>query len=144
MDLEIDRDGHWVHEGSIIQRIALVKLLASVLRREVDGRYALVTPQERVYIRVQDVPFLIVDCERVVDSNGHQQYALETNLQERVIVSTESPVWIEPGSPSPYASVRSGLAGRFTRAAYYRLSDELVERDSRWGLESGGHFFELG
>lgn len=139
MDLEIDSDGCWIHEGGAIERQSLVRLLASVIRREDDGRYALVTPQERVFIRVQDVPFLIVDWE-FVDSESGRLLLFESSLGERVIVDKDNPLWLKEEKPVPYVMVRPHLAGRLTRAAYYRLIDVLEERDGQWGVESGGFF----
>src|SRR5690606_10823857 len=43
MDLEIRADGRWIHEGSPIGRPEMVRLFASVLKREGD-RFFLVTP----------------------------------------------------------------------------------------------------
>lgn len=140
MDLEIMRDGRWIHEGGEITRVALVKLLASVLRRETDGRYALVTPAERVFIRVQDVPFLIVDWSLQHSDTGQQVLALETSLGEQLIMDTDNPLWLEPDVPQPYIMVRPGLAGVLSRAAYYRLTDVLEQRAERWGIESRGYF----
>lgn len=140
MDLEIQRDGRWIHEGGEITRVALVKLLASVLRREEDGRYALVTPAERVFIRVQDVPFLIVDWSLQLSEAGEQVLALETSLGEQLIMDADNPLWLKPGVPQPYIRVRPALEGVLSRAAYYRLADVLEERAGRWGLMSRGYF----
>ena len=142
MDLEIRTDGTWVHEGGVIERPALVKLLASVMRREDDGRYALVTPRERVFIRVIDVPFLIVDWSLIDEKNG-PQLALESNLGEQAIVDQDNPLWLQGQDAQPYAMVRPGLAARFTRSAYYRLADILEEQDNQWGVSSGGVFLPM-
>ncbi len=144
MDLTILRDGRWIHEGGEIKRPALVKLLASVMRREPDGRYALVTPQERVYIEVQDVPFLIVDWNLIEGERGVQMLQLESNLGEYLLVNDQNSLWLEADEAVPYAMIREGLAARFTRAAYYRLAEVLEERDGRWGIESNGFFNALG
>lgn len=139
MDLVITREGQWIHEGGVIERQPLVKLLASVLRREDDGRYALVTPQERVFIRVQDVPFKVVDWN-LIGSGESQSLTVQSDLGEFVVVDSEHPLWLKEGEPSPYVMVRPHLAGRMTRAAYYRLADVLEEREGRWGLQSNGFF----
>ena len=139
MDLEITREGQWIHEGGVIERQPLVKLLASVLRREDDGRYALVTPQERVFIRVQDAPFQIVDWE-LIGQGQSQCLTVESNLGEYVVVDREHTLWLKEGESSPYIMVRPQLAGRMTRAAYYRLAETLEERDGQWGLQSSGFF----
>jgi hypothetical protein len=66
IDIRIDLDGSWFHEGQPIRRAALVALFASILRREADGRHVLVTPAEKRFITVEDVAF--VGCER----RGHR------------------------------------------------------------------------
>lgn len=142
MDLEITADGTWVHEGGVIERQRLVQLLASVMRREDDGRYALVTPQERVFIRVVDVPFMIVDFALVGAANK-QQLTLESNIGEQLIVDQQNPLWLQGDEPQPYVMVRPGLAGKFTRAAYYRLAELLEEQAGQWGVVSGGEFIPL-
>ena len=142
MDLEIRTDGSWVHEGGVIERQPLIKLLASVMRREDDGRYALVTPRERVFIRVVDAPFLIVDWS-LIDSDEGQQLTLESNLGEQVIVNQQNPLWLKGEDAQPYVMVRPGLAGRFTRSAYYRLADILEEHDNQWGVSSGSAFVPM-
>ena len=66
IDIRIDSEGRWFHEGSEIKRIQLVKLFASVLLFE-DGHYFLVTPIEKARIQVEDVPFLIVEFQQSED-----------------------------------------------------------------------------
>src|SRR4051812_3412972 len=66
LDMRIARDGTWYYRGSPIARMPLVKLFASVLRREADGSYWLVTPAERGQVTVEDVPFIAVE----VDAQG--------------------------------------------------------------------------
>src|SRR3954451_14080039 len=60
LDMRISADGTWHYLKTPIGRTALVKLFASVLRREGE-RYFLVTPVEKVGIIVEDVPFLAVE-----------------------------------------------------------------------------------
>ncbi len=67
MDLVIAADGRWIHEGTVMSRPRLVRLLSTILRREADGRHALVTPAEKQLIRVEDCAFLVVDAERGAD-----------------------------------------------------------------------------
>ena len=60
IDLRIAADGTWFYLKTPIGRLALVKLFASVLKRE-DDKYFLVTPVEKCGIRVDDAPFLAVE-----------------------------------------------------------------------------------
>ena len=128
MDLTIAADGRWIHEGVPIARPRLVRMLSTILRREVDGDYVLVTPAERQRIRVEDRPFLAVDAEH--DGNG--QWWLTTNVGDRVtlgkthrLVLSETPA----GETVPEVPVRFGLAARLGRNVYYRLVEEAETRD---------------
>jgi len=142
MDLIITRDGQWVHEGGVIERESLVKLLASVMRREEDGRYALVTPAERVFIQVEDVPFLIVDWD-LIEPGPAQKLSLQSNLGEYIVVDERNPLWLKPGEASPYITLRPQLEARMNRSAYYRLAELLEEKQGVWGVLSNGFFNSL-
>ena len=150
--LAIARDGSWWHEGSPIRRIELVKLFASVLRREADGSYWLVTPVERGRIAVEDVPFVAVELEAVGRGRA-QRLRLRSNLDEWVTVGPEHPLRLRAsaagggGALVPYVEVRPGLEARLARAVYYELVDlgeELAEPEGGgFGVWSGGQFFAL-
>ena len=158
--MRIDRDGIWHHEGRPIARKPLVKLFASVLRREADGDYWLVTPVERGRIEVEDAPFVVI--ELAVDDRGSAQtIRVKTNLDEWVTVGPDHPLNMrfpkwgpknEPNNgpaevPLPYIDVRQGLEGRLTRSAYYQLVElgdsHRVDDILRYGVWSAGRFFPL-
>ena len=80
IDIRIAVDGSWYHEGRAFRRPALVKLFASVLRKEETGYY-LVTPVEKLAIQVDDVPFVASLLEQVIN-NGRQDLVFTTNLGE--------------------------------------------------------------
>lgn len=149
--LSIRRDGTWFYRGSPIGRKPLVKLFASVLRRDGEGGYWLVTPAEKGRIEVEDVPFLAV--EATIAGAGHEQtVTLRTNLDEIVTVDPDHPLRIEhdpaTGEPSPYVMVRDGLEARLARPVFYDLVAHGEERDEGakrvLGIWSGGTFFSLG
>jgi uncharacterized protein len=151
--LEIARDGSWWHEGRPIGRIALVKLFASVLRREPDGSYWLVTPVERGRIAVEDVPFVAVELVATGSGSG-QCLRLRSNLDEWVTVGPEHPLSVrrtaaDKGDEAlvPYVEFRPGLEGRLARPVYYQLVDLGEERReagrTRFGVWSAGRFFAL-
>ena len=148
IDIRIASDGTWFHEGCPIGRLPLVKLFASVLRREDDGDYWLVTPVEKARIAVDDVPFVAVELE--ADGSGQAQaLRFRTNLDEWVSADSAHPLAFRPlpGSQerAPYLTVRGGLEARVARAAYYALVELCIERtiDGRTvlGVWSGGMFF---
>jgi uncharacterized protein len=150
LDMRIARDGTWHYRGSPIDRMPLVKLFASVLRRESDGSYWLVTPAERGRVEVEDAPFIAVAVDRQGTGNT-QNLIFRTNLDEIVTAGPEHPLRVETaadGTPRPYILVRPGLEARLTRPVFYEIVDlgeELAgEDETRLGVRSGGMWFDLG
>ena len=144
VDIAIDAHGQWFHEGSPIGRIGLVKLFASVLRREEDGDYWLVTPVERARIRVADAPFTAVAVWR--DDAGVVWF--RTNLDDETPLDAAHPLRMAEGAvagePRPYVHVRRGLEARLLRPVFYALVEMAEERDGALVVASGGAEFPLG
>jgi hypothetical protein len=145
--LRIARDGTWTYRGSPIGRKPLVKLFASVLRREADGRYFLVTPVEKVGIEVEDAPFLAV-AMTAEGAGTEQRLSFRTNLDDIVVADLVHPLSfrVEPDrSFTPFVEVRDGLRARLTRAVYYELvAIAAAGGDSErreFGVWSEGTFF---
>lgn len=140
MDLEIRADGRWIHEGSPIGRPEMVRLFASVLKRE-DDRFFLVTPAEKLGIRVEDAPFLAVDADL-----GDGTISFTTNIGETVIAGPDNAIRVEQrgDEPRPYVHVRRGLDALIDRKTFYRLV-EAAEPDAsgRLVLRSQGASFPL-
>lgn len=140
IDILIKRDGTWIHEGSPIGRQGLVQLFASILKREGD-RHFLVTPVEKVGLKVEDAPFVAVDVER---AKGVVRF--RTNVGDMVEAGPEHPIRVPlaaDGEPSPYIEVRSGLEALIDRKSFYRLVEMGEERDGWFGVDSGGAFFPI-
>jgi len=147
IDIRIDRQGNWHHEGRPILREALVKLFATVLRREPDGSYVLVTPAEKLTIEVEDVPFIAV--EMAIEGEGDsQQLLLRTNVGDVVTVDGAHPLRVaadaEAGGLVPYVVVRGGLEARLARPLVHELASCFEQRGGDIGVVSGGHFFVIG
>jgi len=150
--MRIDRDGIWHHEGRPIAREALVKLFATVLRREPDGSHWLVTPVERGRIEVEDAPFVIIEL-RADGAGQGQMIRLRSNLDAWVTLGKDHPLHLRSPKnqrdeiPIPYVDVGRGLEARLLRPVYYELAEllESVEQDGipRTGVWSGGVFFPL-
>ncbi len=138
IDMQIRRDGTWVHEGKPIRRPAMVQLFASVLKKEGDD-FFLVTPVEKVGIQVEDCPFLITAME-VEQINGQQMLRFTTNTDEQVVADEEHPLRVHSdgtnGEPHPTVHVRSGLNGLIIRSVFYRLV-ELAESEPGGGQQQG-------
>ncbi len=147
IDMRIARDGRWYHEGRELRRPELVRLFSSILRREKDGSYCLVTPAECWRLEVEDVPFLGLRLERQDD-----WLFCITNVEDRVRIDTEHPLQMrETGQGlAPYLRVRGGLEARLVRNAFYALVEEgKIHRDGQTGEEnlivhSGDCRFSLG
>ena len=142
--MKIAADGTWFYRGSPIGREALVRLFASILRREPDGRHVLVTPVERVGIEVEDAPFLGV--EMVAEGEGaERRLSIRTNVGDIVAAGPEHPLRFETeaetGGLKPYVRVRGGLDALLTRSLTLDLVAIADERDGAAGIWSGGAFF---
>ena len=147
IDICIARNGQWLHEGRPILRRPLVQLFASILRREADGMYYLVTPAEKWRIRVEDLPLRAIDVERGRD--GCLAFTLDDGGQ--LIADDAHPVRVETaatGTPAPSIPVRHGLKARILRSVFYRLADMAEVQKTPAGemlvLTSGSSRFQLG
>jgi hypothetical protein len=149
--IAIGRDGTWYYHGSPIGRKPLVKLFASVLRRDEAGDYWLITPVERGRIVVEDAPFTAVEV--TAEGQGRAQtLRFRTNLDDEVELGPDHPLRVdhdpESGEPSPYIHVRDRLEALILRPVYYHLVELGVEEkigdQTAFGLWSKGQFFALG
>ncbi len=147
IDIRIDRDGDWYHEGTRIERHALVQVFASILRREADGDYYLVTPVEKWRIRVDDAALLVVDVDRV-QKQGVDALECVLNTGVRVVVDAEHSLSIEHTAkgdePRPYLQLDHGLTARLLRSVYYRLVEWGEADGGDWVIFSAGRRFLLG
>ena len=149
IDMRIAGDGTWFYQKTPIGRAALVKLFASVLKREGD-KYFLVTPVEKCGIAVDDAPFLAVELEVEGTGNGRQLH-FRTNVDDWVACGPEHALRFEPepetGGLKPYLHVRRDLWAKVTRALFYDLVDLGEEREiageRMFGVASAGEFFVM-
>lgn len=144
IDIRIAANGAWYHEGGVIGRLPLVRLFASILRRDPDG-YCLVTPAEKLLIEVEDAPFVAVDME--VKGVGREQSLLfQTNVEDCTIADVAHPIRIADvdGEPRPYVMIRDGLEALISRPVYYRLIDHAVAEGPEVVVYSQGARFVLG
>ena len=149
LDIRIATDGTWFYLGSPIGRLPLVRLFASVLKREGDD-YFLVTPVEKVGITVEDAPFLAVEL-KIENRPEGRQLNFRTNVDDWVPCNRDHALRfeLEPSSEGlkPYLHVRRNLWAKVTRALFYDLVEIGEEREidgiRMFGLESGGAFFPM-
>ena len=149
IDMRIAADGTWFYQKTPIGRPALVKLFASVLKKEGD-KYFLVTPVEKVGLKVDDVPFLAVEMSAGRDDQGRQMLTFRTNVDDSVTAGAGHALRFAPevtGGLRPYLHVRRDLWAKVTRAVFYDLVTLGEERDvdgrRMFGIASDGAFFPM-
>lgn len=146
LDIEVDAAGQWRHQGSGFQRQAIVKLFATVLRREGE-EFFLVTPAVKYRIRVADAPFLAVEMQVRATAGGQDLY-FRTNMDEVVRADRRHPLFVaaarDRAEQYPYIAVRAGLHARITRPVYYQLAELAEPSGGAYLLRSAGQVFRLG
>jgi hypothetical protein len=145
IDIQIKCDGRWIHEGRPFTRPALVKLFASILRRESDGEYYLVTPAEKWRVQVECLPLVISDFEQLI-ADGEPLLRVTLNTGRTLDVDNEHRLYLPdlqnaPGIPA--VELEHGLAALFSRAAWYRLAELCEETEAGHGLWSAGKFWPI-
>ena len=144
-EIRIGRDGTWYHQGSPINRPAMVRLFSTVLRREPDGRHVLVTPVEKLEIDVDSTPFRAIEMQSE-GSGPERRISLKLDSGVSLIIGREHLLRLLPGDrgPSPRVLVRHGLEAELSRPIYYELAEMAVaEGHDPAGLWSDGVFFPL-
>jgi hypothetical protein len=148
IDMRIARDGTWFYNGTPIGRPALVQLFSTILRKDED-RYVLVTPVEKVGIKVEDAPFLAVELAKETGENG-RTLRFRTNVEDWVEAGPDHPMRFEPGESGglkPYVHVRADLWALVKRALFYDLVElgetRGVNGEDMFGIASNGVFFPM-
>lgn len=150
--MEIHADGSWWHEGRIIGREKLVRLFSTILRKDDDGETYLVTPYEKVVVRVEDAPFLAIRVDVTGEPGPDQVLVFTTNVGDVTLAGPDSPLRIETDpdtqEPSPYVLVRGRLEAKLTRPVFYELAGIAVDNPEdggeTLGVWSSGQFFVIG
>ncbi|QLQ12170.1 MAG: DUF1285 domain-containing protein [Brevundimonas sp.] len=142
IDILIRADGIWMHEGSPIGRAEMVRLFSTVLRKDADG-YCLVTPVEKLGIRVEDLPFRAVAMEA-----GGDILRFVTDVGDLVEAGPDHPLVVQTdpatGEPAPRLHVRGDLWARVVRSVFYELVERAAVVDETLTVASGGVMFALG
>ena len=152
IDMRIDTNGTWFYHGSPITRKKLVQLFSTVVRRDEDGAYWLITPAEIARIKVDDAPFLAVEMIETND-NGVKSLKFRTNVEKWVIADPSHPIRVEVDSvtnePRPYIQVNDdGTEARINRSVFYDLVNRAKVTDimgkDMFVIGSAGTEFVLG
>ena len=149
LDMRIAADGTWFYLKTPIGRPALVKLFASVLKREGD-KYFLVTPVEKCGIQVDDAPFLAVELN-IEEAAAGPVLNFRTNVDDWVACGPLHALRFEPeagtGGLKPYLHIRRGLWAKVTRALFFDLvalgEERQIEGRAMFGVASAGEFFVM-
>ena len=150
IDMEIKADGTWFYQGSPIGRAAMAQLFSTVLRKDEDGETYLVTPVEKLRIRVEDAPFIAVGME--IEGEGDSRtLVIRTNMGDVVKAGPDHPlrfaVGDDDGGLRPYVLVRGRLEALFSRALTYDLMalGEEIDIDGRamFAIRAGGVAFPV-
>lgn len=147
IDIRIDREGRWFHEGGLFGRQSLVNLFSSILKKEND-EYFLVTPVEKWRIQVDEEPFVFIDMNWEHTEDGQSSLELMTNTGDKIVVGASHPFRLsvaESGDPRPAVLVRRNLWGLINRSVFYQLVDDVMARSETppFSFNSAGVRFEL-
>jgi hypothetical protein len=152
IDIHIKANGDWFYAGTIFKRLPLVKMFASVLIKEVTKigseyieAYFLVTPVEKVKIKVDDAPFMLTQWCWLDENKTNMQ--VSTNLGDEFILNAEHPLMVNENGDL-YVTVRRNLLAKVHRNVYYQWAEIAKEKQTKNGtelvFESGEHQFSLG
>jgi len=150
LDMEIKRGGTWFYMGTPIGRAPLVRLFSTVLRKDEDGKTYLVTPVEKVGIKVEDAPFVAVEMN-ADDVDGEQVLTFRTNVGDMVEAGPDNPLRFhitkEHQQLKPYVMVRGRLEALLARSVMYELishGEEIeVDGELMFALRSNGRVFPI-
>lgn len=144
MDIEVKADGSWYYMGTPIGRKPLVKLFASVLTIR-DGNYYLITPVEKVGIRVVDAPFVVTSW-RQQDTEQGQAIIFTTNVDDEFILNADNPLQLPQGKQSAplYLDVHRSMQASVHRNVYYQLAEIAEAKKGCWTISSCNLAYSIG
>ena len=142
--MEIKSDGTWYYMGTPIARQKIVKLFSRILRREKDNSFVLVTPVEKVLIKVADAPFIATFVE-IIGEGKNLNLKFDTNVDDTIVASKDYPIRVSidknTNEPSPYVLIRKNLEAKISRSVFYELVNIAEHYNNKFGVWSAGSFF---
>ncbi|WP_457808137.1 DUF1285 domain-containing protein [Kushneria sp. EE4] len=149
LDIRVDRQGVWWHEGAAVEHPRVLRTLSRLLRRESDGHHYLVTPVEKWRIRVEDCPLLIVDAACQALADGNPCWILTTQTGEHATLNGDCHLVLDEATDIPRVSLRHGLSARLSRQCWYYLVEQAecledAQGHLHMGIYSQGHWHALG
>jgi hypothetical protein len=138
--MRIAADGAWFHEGSPIARPAMVRAFAGLLLRDAGGQHWLVTPFQKLAIKVEDAAFVATDV-----SATEGALAFRLNTDELVVAGPTNPIRAagDADAPALYVAVRRGCEARLNRSTYEQLAQIALDAGEDWTVASAGASFSL-
>tara|TARA_R110001592_G_scaffold341474_2_gene630572 strand:+ start:5193 stop:5825 length:633 start_codon:yes stop_codon:yes gene_type:complete len=128
IDILIKASGEWLYQGSKMERLSVIQLLSTLLRKEGDD-YFLVSPAEKLKLHVEDVPFIVLMMD--IEGEGiDQSVHFSTQVGDCFTLSQEHALRLsynEKDEPAPYIHVRNGMEAKLNRSVYYEFVDHLIE-----------------
>ncbi|WP_395338793.1 DUF1285 domain-containing protein [Ningiella sp. W23] len=149
LNLVIKKNGQWWHEGTPFTRASLIKLFASVIKKE-GNDYFLVTPVEKLGIVVEDVPFIAIDDDFVAQPNGDTFIEITTSCGDKVRIGKDHPIELREfdNNPVPYCLIRRNLWARVHQNVLYRWVENAhaltINHENALVLNSGDYEFVIG
>ena len=146
-EIYIDANGKWFHQGKSIDRVSIVKLFSTILKRDRFGEYWLENPVEKGKIIVEDAPFVIVNFEQKKIKTKNYIFFID-NIDRRHLLSIKFPIVFYKDKSKkfnkPYISLQNGLFAKILSSVYYELVKFSEENNKKKrGVWSDGCFFEL-
>ena len=142
--MEIKSDGTWHYMGTPIARQKIVKLFSRILRKEKDNSFVLVTPVEKVLVKVADAPFIATFVE-IIGEGKNLNLKFDTNVDDTIVASKDYPIRVSidenTNEPSPYVLIRKNLEAKISRSVFYELVNIAEHHNDKFGVWSGGSFF---
>jgi uncharacterized protein len=139
--LVIKSDGSWWQNGTKFTRHSLVKLFSRILRKDDDGQSYLVTPVEKIIVKIEDAHFTIIRAD-FIENNAQREIIFTTNVGDVFSLDANHKIWIE--NNRPYIMVRNNLFALIARAVFYDLVNHAFETNNKIYLQSKGLDFLLG
>ena len=128
----IDKRGNWFQDGIKIKHRLTYLYNNKLLSRDDEGRYYLDEGSGKLYIEVEDTPFVV----KMVDKKGDDFYIiLNDETKEKLDLNT---VNINHEN-IPYAKIKNRkFEARFLRPAYYEFMKYLKKEDDNYFIMSKG------
>lgn len=131
INIHIKANGNWTYNNSIFKRMRLVKLLASVIKKEGDD-YFLVTPVEKIKITVEQAPFILTKW--AWQGTEQTNMVVCTNVGDEFVLDEEHPITFDE-QDEMYVTVRRNLVAKVHRNVYYQWVEMANEVETEKGTE---------